>query len=479
MATSTLFFNIGEAIFMEVTVNYRLSDEQSNVKSEGAARSVLDEKYLTLVVEFGEPMLFAYTDITGICDHDYKIDLFLTSKQTLTLSGLGYQYEDFLFQLYKLRNELLLRYLLMGEALVQAAFEAHFNWLDPNGQPNQTGECEVRLYETALVVLPQKGEPIRVPYCYISQTSKADYKLVVISEFEEKFEFSRLGEKFDPLAKGLSDAFNKMMLRSQEIVKEMIPEADPVTVWKLAALMKDGRAARRKDIEPLSPDFWRRLTNRVKEAGMSSEYDFLNSMALTEQVCVGVKRGLMGDLTGSYIWLLFPLRDAETGKLSNAVALEAFSTDQGNAGDQEEGETEAASLEENADQQGTSDREASASGKATYFFRMKPRRDYVLATEEEMTIELENFVKNVNRCMIDINFRREPIFLSEDELDSPKYVQSRFAVAKLPSLRTLRSLFIGRVIHSSFSQWKNDVTSLLDFNNKIKNDNEKWKKGAE
>jgi hypothetical protein len=464
---------------MEVAVSYRLSDEQSNVKSEGEARCVLDERYLTLVVELGEPMLLAYTDITGIFDHDYRVDLSLTSKQTLALSGLGYQYEDFLFQLYKLRNELLLKYLLMQEALVQAAFEAHFNWLGPDGQLNQTGECEVRLYETALVFLPQKGEPIRVPYCYISQTSKADYKLVVTSEFGERFEFSRLGEKFDPLAKGLSDAFNKMMLRSQETVKEMIPEADPVTVWKLAALMKDGRAGKRKDIEPLSPDFWRRLTNRIKEAGMDPEYDFLNSMALTDQVCVGVKRGLMGELTGSYIWLLFPLRDAETGRLSNAVALEAFSTDQNKAQDQEQGETEAASLEENTGQQGTSEREAPAGGKATYFFRIKPRRDYVLATEEEMSMELGNFVKNVNRCMVDINFRREPIFLSEDELDSPRYVQYRFAVAKMPSLRTLRSLFIGRVIHSSLDQWKNDVTSLLEFNNKSRDDNEKWKKGAE
>jgi hypothetical protein len=449
------------------------------VQSEGEAKSVLDEKYFTLIVGFGEPMLFAYTDITGIYEHDYKIDLFLTSRQTLSLSGLGYQYEDFLLQLYKLRNELLLKYLLMQEAVVQAAFEAHFNWLDPNGLINQTGECEVRLYETALVVLPQKGEPIRVPYCYISQINKADYKLIVTDEFGEKFEFSRLGEKLDPLAKGLSDAFNKMMLRSQETIKEMIPETDPATVRKVAALIKDGRAAKRRDIEPLSPDFWRRLTKKIKEAGIGPEYDFLNSMALTDQVCVGVKRGLMGDVTGSYVWLLFPLRDVKTGKLSNAVALEAFNVSQDDAQDREEGEAEAASSEENTDQQGATGVETPASGKATYFFRMKPRSAYALAKEEEMSRELENFIKNVNRCMIDINFRREPIFLTEDELDNPRYVQYRFAVAKIPSLKTLRNLFIGRVIHSSFDQWKSDVTSLLEFNNKSKDDNEKWKKGAE
>ena len=88
---------------------------------------------------FGEPMLFAYTDIVGISDYDYKVDLFLTSKEKLNLWGLGYQYEDFLFQLFKLRNELMLKYLLMEESLLQGGFEAQYTQQDPNGQtkPNR------------------------------------------------------------------------------------------------------------------------------------------------------------------------------------------------------------------------------------------------------------------------------------------------------------------------------------------------------
>jgi hypothetical protein len=47
----------------------------------------------------------------------------------------------------------------------------------------------------------------------------------------------------------------------------------------------------------------------------------------------------------------------------------------------------------------------------------------------------------------------------------------------MPSLRMLRRLFIGRVIHASPKQWKDDVTSLLAFNAKSLDDTEKWKKG--
>ncbi len=148
---------------MEVAVNYKFYEDESNIKNEGEARATLDEKYLTLTVMFGEPMLFAYTDIVGISDYDYKVDLFLTSKGKLNLWGLGYDYEDFLFQLYKLRNELMLKYLLMEESLIKAGFEAQYAQLDLNGQTIQIGNCEIRLYESAIVVLPQKKRTLPSP----------------------------------------------------------------------------------------------------------------------------------------------------------------------------------------------------------------------------------------------------------------------------------------------------------------------------
>ena len=96
-----------------------------------------------------------------------------------------------------------------------------------------------------------------------------------------------------------------------------------------------------------------------------------------------------------------------------------------------------------------------------------------------MPKKLDSFIKNINRSMIEINFRREPIYFSDDQLESPEYTQYRFAIAKIPSLKTLRDQFIGRVIHSSKDQWKTDVTSLLAFNTKSIDDSEKWSKGGD
>jgi hypothetical protein len=114
---------------------------------------------------------------------------------------------------------------------------------------------------------------------------------------------------------------------------------------------------------------------------------------------------------------------------------------------------------------------------ATYFFKAIGRKEYLQTTDDDLIKEIEGFIKNFNRSMIEINFRREPIYLTENQLDSTQYTQYRFAIAKIPSLRVLRNQFVGRVIHASPEQWKADVINLLAFNNKSVDDNEKWSKG--
>ena len=323
------------------------------------------------------------------------------------------------------------------------------------------------------MLLPQKADPIRIPYCYVSQISKGDYKLSIIDEFANKIEVSQLGSNFDPFSKALLEALNKMAIRTQENIKELIPEADPATIRKLASLMKDGRAAKRKDIELLSTEFWRRLTKKIDEANLKTEYEFLNSLAIKDQECVGQKRGLMGNLTGSYTWLLFPLRDSNSNGLSNTVAMEAFN----NPKDQENQKQQAVTENEDTlEDMQLSENNAVATKGATYLFRIMDK-EYMQAKDEELNGKLEDFIKSTNRAMIDINFRREPIYLSDDQLDSIKFVQYRFAIQNIPSLRLLRSLFIARVIHSSHEQWKINI-SLASLANTTRSfdDKEKQKK---
>ena len=86
----------------------------------------------------------------------------------------------------------------------------------------------------------------------------------------------------------------------------------------------------------------------------------------------------MGDLTGNYIWLLFPLYNSGSNKLLNAVALESFST---STNDEQKPE---AQIEKNDEakastQEDTEEKSSNAGGKATYFFMLLNRQAYTQA----------------------------------------------------------------------------------------------------
>jgi hypothetical protein len=185
----------------------------------------------------------------------------------------------------------------------------------------------------------------------------------------------------------------------------------------------------------------------------------------------------MGDLTGTYIWMLFPLLNPGTNTLSNTIALEAFNTLDSREENKKTTQENKDSETGGENNQTPDEKQKPATTGATYFFRETGRKEYSQTKDEDLTKELDSFIKNINRSMIEINFRREPIYLTEDQLDSTEYTQYRFAIEKIASLKTLRDQFIGRVIHASQKQWKTDVTSLLAFNAKSIDDKEKWSKG--
>lgn len=71
-------------------------------------------------------------------------------------------------------------------------------------------------------------------------------------------------------------------------------------------------------------------------------------------------------------------------------------------------------------------------------------------------------VRRLNRALVMINFRREPIYLSDDSLMSQaRYRHYAIGCRKLPVLRDLRASYIGRAIHTSPEAWEKQVNTLL------------------
>jgi len=432
-------------IIFDVKISFSISDFKGENLTKGEAQLKLDEEKILILPKFKQPILIPLLDITGIEENDYKLILSLTSNEILTIFDLGYKYNDFARVLSSIYNETLLKRLLMQETLKKTGVAAEFIYYDNAGNEKYKGRCEPRLYETGLILLPEKGDLKRIPYSDISDIKYEDYKITINFDYGEKLILSQMGRDFESFVKTLSDTMNELALKVQDSMKELIPKANPLVLRKLAQFMKEGKAATRADIESISKDLWVELEKKIATAGIKDEYDFLKSMAQQQKMCIGLKRGLLGDLTGEYLWFLIPMYDVVSKDYGNAIAMEAITGEEG--------------------------------GKATYFFRIVSRGEYRnFKNIDDLHKKVDEFIKKINRCMLAINFRREPIYLPDERLQEPQYQKYLYAIAKIPELKELRELFIGRVIHSSFEKWKSDVIDLLKFNITETEDNLKWKR---
>jgi hypothetical protein len=424
-------------------MRFEVKSPKGDLLKTDEGKALLDERSLTLNLLHGDSRVIPYFEIFRIDERDYKVNLDL-GFEMITLSELGYDYENFLRNLYKLRGELLLRYMLMNEGCVAKGIDAHFVYIDTRNL-SQEGECEVRIYESAVVALPEKADPIRIPLCYINSHQREDYTFSIFADAGEKLILSQMGERTDYFSRSLSKALADVEVRTQSMLGSLAPKIDPNLIRMAAGLMGDGKAASGKDIESISPQLWLGLEENLKLVGLTEEYNYLKDLSKPGVVRIGVKRGLMGDKTGQYVWFMAPIYDSDPVIPGNALVLEAASDE--------------------------------VSGRATYVFRIMDRIEYSRGVSSTKLEEnMEAFVHRVNRCLIEINFRREPIYLLEDKLREPDNERYLYAAHRLASLQLLRENFIGRVFHSSPDKWRGDLVDLLKFNVESVNNTDKWGK---
>jgi hypothetical protein len=113
-------------------------------------------------------------------------------------------------------------------------------------------------------------------------------------------------------------------------------------------------------------------------------------------------------------------------------------------------------------------------GHATYLFRVMSRTDFPNASQERFVQESETLTHNLNEAIIATGFRREPIYLSDDKLNSPSYAKYLYAAKHLEPLKLLRERFFARIIHHSFEQWKSHLSEALIFNTRAADEASRW-----
>lgn len=428
-----------EAYQLEASLEYSFS----SAHDEGLGQ--LYGSYMLIMPGCKKELLFNYREIVKITGENYRIYITLASDEELVLSCLGYSYEDFLRILIKNRNELILQDMLMYESKIFLEIEAEFTKTNVSGNDVLAGECILRLYETGLIVIPNSSNPFRIPYSLISNVNEENYKIIILTDIGESLIISKMGLAFEGFKKAYTELINKLDKKLQSTILNLFPQVNSASFGKLSTLIRDGKSVKKEDLDFLSKNLWAQMEDKLQSLGISEEYNYLKAMGQLDKISIGLKKGLMGSLTGEYIWFLIPIYGLSPELPGNIVAMEAVSSEW--------------------------------EGRATYFFKIMERSEYnKIQSMEELNKRVDRFIIMLNYCMLVINFRREPIYLSSSQLLKPQYIKYLYSIENQPALKLIREHFIGRVIHSNPEQWKKDTMDIIQFNSLEASDTEVWRK---
>ncbi|HXJ65415.1 MAG TPA: hypothetical protein VNN79_16790 [Actinomycetota bacterium] len=103
----------------------------------------------------------------------------------------------------------------------------------------------------------------------------------------------------------------------------------------------------------------------------------------------------------------------------------------------------------------------SEKGHATYVFRLLPPDQFEAARQAgdaSLADAVTAGIARLNRALLTLNFRREPIYLTDDQIATGKWARYRAAVRKLDYLQWTRSAFLGRAIHNT--TWEQQLLDL-------------------
>ena len=408
------------------------------------ARIEVAEEAIEISSNGGGLVSLSLVDVEDVHDDDYSLRLTDHTGRRYELTMLGRAYGQVLADLRKRRDAVLERDLLLKGVKLRDSFPGKlFGGETPV-------PVQIRLYEDLLVVVPERGQMFGVPSSFIERVDwdESLYQVHVVTDDGRDLVFGHLAKRSEEFRDELRRLLEELTKRTAATLRKLLPGLDEGSVGPLASLMRDGRAAQRWQVDAIDPSIWTRLEQAAAGTDeLRAAYDALTAITVEPWAAFGVKAvapeeapeeaaqeapeaardsvsspaAAEGEVTD--LWYFCPLQI--DGRPANAVAQEV----------------------------------ASASGHATYLFRLLPPERFAALGGEELAAEVARSIRSLNRALLQLNFRREPIYLPEDQIASGPYARYRVALRKLDYLRATREAFLGRAIHNA--TWEDQVRAAI------------------
>ena len=434
------------------------------VAQEGACRVHFDVQTLTVTPQTGAALAFDLGDLDAVTAANYEVRLPIYTGRIIVLRQLGKSYDNLAHDLTEAHRNRAVQCLLLEDMREIARFSASYELA---GSVSASGPAEFRLYQSNLAVLPAAAQSFQWRLADIDEMhlDSAAYE-VVLRCGDDRLKVTLLAKRTEEFADKLREAMTALATKTAQALHTMLPFLDPDQLQSCASLLREGRSAAVTKLAAIHKQIPAAFTAKAVDQDLRPYYDQLVARSASGLGYAGFKLIRPEDSTtaaasaeaGSAVppqnesdaednaasdapdadatgpqmlyWFLLPLAAKRGGSApANVVAWEA----------------------------------SSRTGRATYFFRLvEPTQTAQLSDPARAPALVDASIRRLNRVLAMVNFRRRPIYLSDEELAyDERFHRYAIAARRLPEVREVRASFLGRALHTSPEAWKAQVDAIL------------------
>ncbi|HXK05246.1 MAG TPA: hypothetical protein VMS37_22780 [Verrucomicrobiae bacterium] len=394
---------------------FQYTGENGAILNQGPCQVTFDAETCVVTPAGGTPLAFDLGDVDRTVPAEWDLQLVLYTGRIVTLKQFGAAFSDMARELLAAWRDRTVRCLLLEDLEEAGRYQGMANG----------GPAEIRIFKSNIAILPQAATPIQWRLAEVDtiRFDDAAYN-IILTRGDERLVLSKLAKKTDEVFGKLTGVLTALREHAATVLHGVFPFLNADQLARLLQIMPEGRSAGQLSLDAIHPKLSQALVARAVDERLKPYFDDLRSRAVSEPLMAGFK-------------FIRPNEEEEASEGESETETEAPAEPlffwfwvplPGNLAAWES---------------------TSGSGRATYFFRTEP--------------PFAGSVAGLTRGLALVNFRREPVYLSDDSLDQQqRYHRYAIGARKLPELRRLRSAYVGRAIHSSFETWQEQVTNVIN-----------------
>ena len=439
----------------------------------GACRLTIEDDSLRLIPEKGQPLVLDLGDIDVFSPGDYELSLRLYTGKTIVLQQFGKAFQNLCHDLLEAFRNRLVQCLLLEDLEEIERFEG-FVQLDST-DCTFSSPAQLRLYKSNLAILPEKATGLhwRLSDFDAVDFDEASYTLELRSG-TDRLIITKLAKRTREFIDRLRSAIDDLSENSARVLQAIFPFLSPDQFQLVAGLMREGYATAVSKLAAVHPKIVPGLVEKTVDSSFKPYFDILKK-----------RMTVQGDFFAGFKMIRPEGEDEAEGESSGESPEREHG---GSVVEEAEEETAAKSESDTEEKEGEQEQllhwfffplakkpganepsnivaweSTSHSGRATYFFRMLPGdKAGDLEDPAKSGGLIESAIQRLNRALVLLNFRREPIYLPDDSLETQlRYRRYAIACRKIPVLRELRASYIGRAVHTSPEGWQKQLDAIL------------------